>query len=747
MQDTKRNSQVVTIRLSNSWKELAALNTAPTKPKPVEVGKEYDVTISEISRRGDGIAKIDGFVIFVAGAKQGWQGKIKVTQVANNYAKAEALTTPPVEAGKEYEVTITDLSQRGDGIAKIDGFVIFVSRAKIDWTGKVKVTEVLERCAKAEKVEAEKAEAPCILPNKGDELEVTVSSMSKKGDKGLALVNGLVVLIEGVKEGWTGTVKVTGFSKNGTAAFAELPNAPSKKRQRINYNRIDYLGEQRRKQDTGRRKKGWSKATVPKETGTLLNVKPSLDNQVCVLCGEPTVVTTDSNGVTLTTSEELEAAMARGDKVTRIKLSHEGAHSRLLGQNVVQAPKAPAVKTITKATRRLKAITKAATPVAPKATTKFIISWPRADKYGSPVLAAIASRPWSTINEVVSMTDLPVSDIQKELEQYKDRLEVTGSRRYAIRGQNDVRAKMVHQAPREPTPQFYEPLSTPLLDVATFKVGRRPIDEVEQNRRLMEYGIIPVRCVADHDQNIILRGFAAGYGPVRVDNNDTNSEIELVPLMIDGEPYYYVGGGLEYPWNDKPIQYFHGRLVLDPDKELPEVSEELAKSLVENFRTVNPVTKRLRPIGPYVQAAVPVRPNSYIVYIDGVIKNSEIHPDNIVINVFKARELRMNGNKPRLIVQRVHGESSEIIAKLANMPKAENSDLSRPLYALTYARKQPTADGQSVQVSTWFPNKGYYYMRVLRSEMMSENRVIQEDPQVVAVGGQLTSTHFSGTSA
>jgi predicted RNA-binding protein with TRAM domain len=56
------------------------------KPKPVEVGKEYDVTISEISRRGDGIAKIDGFVIFVAGAKQGWSGKVKVTQVANRFA-------------------------------------------------------------------------------------------------------------------------------------------------------------------------------------------------------------------------------------------------------------------------------------------------------------------------------------------------------------------------------------------------------------------------------------------------------------------------------------------------------------------------------------------------------------------------------------------------------------------------------------------------------------------------------------
>ena len=32
-------------------------------PKPVETGKEYDVQISEISRKGDGIARVQGFVI------------------------------------------------------------------------------------------------------------------------------------------------------------------------------------------------------------------------------------------------------------------------------------------------------------------------------------------------------------------------------------------------------------------------------------------------------------------------------------------------------------------------------------------------------------------------------------------------------------------------------------------------------------------------------------------------------------
>src|SRR5438094_9762035 len=56
------------------------------RPKPVEVGKEYDVTISEISRRGDGIAKVDGFVILVAGTKQGQQASVSATHVANKFA-------------------------------------------------------------------------------------------------------------------------------------------------------------------------------------------------------------------------------------------------------------------------------------------------------------------------------------------------------------------------------------------------------------------------------------------------------------------------------------------------------------------------------------------------------------------------------------------------------------------------------------------------------------------------------------
>ncbi len=57
-------------------------------PKPVEVGKEYNVEVTEISRRGDGVAKVQGFIIFVKGAKVGDKVKIKIESVGPRFATA-----------------------------------------------------------------------------------------------------------------------------------------------------------------------------------------------------------------------------------------------------------------------------------------------------------------------------------------------------------------------------------------------------------------------------------------------------------------------------------------------------------------------------------------------------------------------------------------------------------------------------------------------------------------------------------
>ncbi len=61
------------------------------KEKPVKVGEEIDVTVSEVSRRGDGVARIQGFVIFIPGAKQGMQVKIRIKEIRPNFATAELI--------------------------------------------------------------------------------------------------------------------------------------------------------------------------------------------------------------------------------------------------------------------------------------------------------------------------------------------------------------------------------------------------------------------------------------------------------------------------------------------------------------------------------------------------------------------------------------------------------------------------------------------------------------------------------
>jgi TRAM domain-containing protein len=44
-------------------------------PTPVEVGKEYELEVTEISRKGDGVAKVHGFVVFVKEGILGQKGK------------------------------------------------------------------------------------------------------------------------------------------------------------------------------------------------------------------------------------------------------------------------------------------------------------------------------------------------------------------------------------------------------------------------------------------------------------------------------------------------------------------------------------------------------------------------------------------------------------------------------------------------------------------------------------------------
>jgi len=58
---------------------------------PVNVGDELDLKIEAVGEKGDGIAKIKGFVIFVPNAKQGDEVKVRITKVLRKVGFGEVI--------------------------------------------------------------------------------------------------------------------------------------------------------------------------------------------------------------------------------------------------------------------------------------------------------------------------------------------------------------------------------------------------------------------------------------------------------------------------------------------------------------------------------------------------------------------------------------------------------------------------------------------------------------------------------
>jgi predicted RNA-binding protein with TRAM domain len=66
--------------------EYSSLGRRPSAV--LEIGKEYEVEITEISRQGDGIARVQGFVVFVKNGKAGQKVRVKIDRVGNRSATA-----------------------------------------------------------------------------------------------------------------------------------------------------------------------------------------------------------------------------------------------------------------------------------------------------------------------------------------------------------------------------------------------------------------------------------------------------------------------------------------------------------------------------------------------------------------------------------------------------------------------------------------------------------------------------------
>lgn len=58
---------------------------------PVKVGQEINVVISDIGTRGDGIARIQNFLVFVPQAKTGERLRVKIQKIGRKFAIAEKI--------------------------------------------------------------------------------------------------------------------------------------------------------------------------------------------------------------------------------------------------------------------------------------------------------------------------------------------------------------------------------------------------------------------------------------------------------------------------------------------------------------------------------------------------------------------------------------------------------------------------------------------------------------------------------
>ena len=63
----------------------------PFRETPVKVVEEYDVSLDDVSARGDGIAKVSNFIIFIPNTSKGDRIKIKITEVRGRHAIGEKI--------------------------------------------------------------------------------------------------------------------------------------------------------------------------------------------------------------------------------------------------------------------------------------------------------------------------------------------------------------------------------------------------------------------------------------------------------------------------------------------------------------------------------------------------------------------------------------------------------------------------------------------------------------------------------
>jgi len=97
----------------------------PRRMAPVKIGDELDVEIESVGEKGDGIAKKEGFVIFVPGTQKGDKVRVRITKVFRKVGFGEVVgaaaekeieepTEPEAEAKPEEKKPTKPVSEKSE---------------------------------------------------------------------------------------------------------------------------------------------------------------------------------------------------------------------------------------------------------------------------------------------------------------------------------------------------------------------------------------------------------------------------------------------------------------------------------------------------------------------------------------------------------------------------------------------------------------------------------------------------------
>lgn len=159
------------------------------RPSPVAVGGVYTGVVEDIGRKGEGIVKVQGKVVFVDGAQKGEEVVFRVIEDEDRFARAErtapgaegamsnvgeqearpvqeavpggirdggASRSEDVAEGALFEVTVTEPDKKDperNGVARIGGLVVFVPDSRPGERVVIRITERRPRFAFSEVVE------------------------------------------------------------------------------------------------------------------------------------------------------------------------------------------------------------------------------------------------------------------------------------------------------------------------------------------------------------------------------------------------------------------------------------------------------------------------------------------------------------------------------------------------------------------------------------------------------------------